>query len=246
MRTALFTDIHANREALAACLAHARRTGFDRLVFLGDYVGYGADPEWAVEAVARCVEEGAVALLGNHDSAALGRPESMNEVAAAAMAWTRPRLSADHLRFLAERPLLLEEEDRLFVHASAHEPATWHYVLDAEEAALSFEATPLAQIYCGHVHRPALYHLSVTAKLARFVPVEGTPIPLSRHRRWLAVIGAVGQPRDGMPAACYAIVDERERTLTYHRVAYDAELAARKVREAGLPDVLALRLVRGI
>ncbi len=245
MRTALFSDIHANREALAACLAHARRIGVDRYAFLGDYVGYGADPEWAVETVARCVEDGAIALLGNHDSAALGRPESMNEVAAQAIAWTRPRLSEDHLRFLAARPLLAEEADRLFVHASAYQPAAWHYVLDVDDAAHNFEATQIPQTYCGHVHRPMLYHLSITAKLARFAPLDGAPIPLSRHRRWLAVLGAVGQPRDGVAAACYAILDDDERALTYHRVPYDAELAAKKIREAGLPDVLATRLLRG-
>ena len=92
---------------------------------------------------------------------------------------------------------------------------------------------------------PALYHLSLTGKLLEFTPVAGSPIPMLRGRHWLAVIGAVGQPRDRNPAACYALLDDLQNTLTYIRVPYDVETAARKVRAAGLPEVLAARLERG-
>jgi diadenosine tetraphosphatase ApaH/serine/threonine PP2A family protein phosphatase len=99
--------------------------------------------------------------------------------------------------------------------------------------------------FCGHIHVPALYHMSATGKIASFEPVGGVEIPLSRHRRWLAVLGAVGQPRDGNPAACYAILDTERDALTYVRVPYDLDTAARKIRAAGLPPRLADRLYEG-
>ena len=99
--------------------------------------------------------------------------------------------------------------------------------------------------FCGHIHVPALYHMSATGKIASFEPVGGVEIPLSRHRRWLAVLGAVGQPRDGSPAACYAILDTERDALTYVRIPYDLDTAARKIRAAGLPPRLADRLYEG-
>ena len=90
----LFSDIHANREALEACLSHARGNGITRFIFLGDYVGYGADPGFAVDTVLREVENGATALLGNHDDAIASGTDGMNAVAAAAIDWTRSQLTA--------------------------------------------------------------------------------------------------------------------------------------------------------
>src|SRR5258707_3333478 len=99
---AVFTDIHANRQAFSACLDFARARGAERMILLGDYVGYGADPEWAVETVMGLVERGAVAVRGNHDNAVAITTESMNAVAQAAIEWTRGRLSATQQRFLAQ------------------------------------------------------------------------------------------------------------------------------------------------
>src|SRR5215472_19061405 len=101
----LLTDIHANSEALQATLEHARGGGIGRFIFLGDYVGYGADPGFAVDTVMREVERGAVALLGNHDAAIAGGTGGMNAVAAEAIDWTRPRLEAHHCEFLSRLPL---------------------------------------------------------------------------------------------------------------------------------------------
>ena len=245
MTIALLADIHANREALTACLADAGRRGVDRYVFLGDFVGYGADPEWVVDRVIEHAARGALAVRGNHDSAALGAREGMNATAQKAIEWTRPRLNAAHRDFLDRLPLTASHDGRLFVHASAYEPSQWHYIGTADEARRSLDATTAAQTFCGHLHVPLVYHLSLTGKLIESEPVSDTPIALPRERKSLAVIGAVGQPRDHNPAACYALLDEVKNTLTYVRVAYDVETAARKVRAAGLPAVLAARLERG-
>jgi diadenosine tetraphosphatase ApaH/serine/threonine PP2A family protein phosphatase len=242
MRVALLTDIHANREALAACLDHAARHGIERKIFLGDYVGYGADPEWAVDTVIREVERGALALRGNHDDAILVGTSRMNHDASAAIAWTRPRLDATQREFLAQLPLTIEQGDHLYVHASAHAPREWDYVIDLYAASQSLAATRARITFCGHTHIPALFHMSAAGKFASFEPAERVDIALTPHRRWLAVIGSVGQPRDRNPAACYAMLDDQRNTLTYVRVPYDVESAARKIRDAGLPIGLSHRL----
>ncbi len=246
MLIALFADIHGNREALTACLADAERAGAERYVFLGDLIGYGADPVWVVDRVADMVEAGAIAVLGNHDAAALSPSESMNAVAAAAIAWTRTRLNAAHRAFLAQLRLTVDDGDRLYVHASASAPDTWIYVMSAREAFQSFRATPHRLTFCGHTHFPALFNESVRTLPQHHVPVDGSPIPLLGQRRWLAVLGAVGQPRDKNPAACYGLFDAESSRLTYVRVPYDVELAARKIRKAGLPEFLAARLTMGV
>jgi diadenosine tetraphosphatase ApaH/serine/threonine PP2A family protein phosphatase len=243
---ALLADIHGNREALTACLADAERRGADRYVFLGDVVGYGADPGWVVDRVMDYVSRGAVAVLGNHDAAAAGAHVSMNEIARQAIEWTRRQLNETQRGFLERLPLSLEDGGRLYVHASAYEPPRWHYIIDGAEARRSLDATAAQQTFCGHVHVPMLYHLSLTAKLIEFSPRPQTPVPLLSGRRWLAVLGAVGQPRDRNSAACYAILDEKRNALTYLRVAYDVVSAARKIREAGLPEMLAARIERGV
>jgi diadenosine tetraphosphatase ApaH/serine/threonine PP2A family protein phosphatase len=242
---AVFTDIHANRQAFSACLDFARARGAERMILLGDYVGYGADPEWTVETVMGLVERGAVAVRGNHDNAVAVTTESMNAVAQAAIEWTRGRLSATQRRFLAELPLVLQEEDRLYVHSEASDPARWHYVQTSLDAACSIEATEAHATFCGHIHQPALYSMSSAAKMTSFVPTSGVPVQLLGGRRWLAVLGSVGQPRDGDPAASFAMFDTQLREITYCRVPYDVEAAAKRIRENGLPLWLADRLLVG-
>jgi len=245
MRLALMTDIHGNREALEACLDHAAQNGVERYVYLGDYAGYGADPGWVIDTVQAHVGRGALAVLGNHDAAVLTDSQDMNETAAAAMAWTRAQLDDRQRAFLAGLPLTIEEKDRLYVHASGFEPDEWHYVTELYAAAKSLMATRAHATFCGHTHVPALFHMSMTGKFASFDPVDRVDIPLTRQRRWLAVIGSVGQPRDRDPAACYAVLDDERDLLTYVRVPYDIESAARKIRAAGLPLSLSARLFEG-
>ncbi len=245
MLLAVFTDIHANRQAFSACLDFARARGAERMICLGDYVGYGADPEWTVGTVMDLVERGAIAVRGNHDSAIAMTTESMNAEAQAAIEWTRGRLSAPQRRFLADLPLALQEDDRLYVHSEASNPARWRYVQTASDAARSIAATEAQITFCGHIHCPSLYSMSSLAKIASFVPTSGVPVRLLPGRRWLAVLGSVGQPRDGDPAASFAMFDTASREITYCRVPYDVEAAARRIRENGLPLWLADRLSVG-
>lgn len=245
MLLALFADVHANRQAFAACLEAARTRGAERFILLGDFVGYGADPEWSVDTVMRLVEEGAIAVCGNHDHA-IGTPsETMSEGARVAIDWTRGRLSAARRAFLAGLPLTHDEDDRLYVHSEASNPARWRYVQSTADAARSIVATGAVVAFCGHIHRPALYSMSATARMTSLVPTSGVRVQLSQGRRWLAVLGSVGQPRDGNPAACFATYDTETREITYCRVAYDVAAAAERIRANGLPFWLADRLSEG-
>ena len=227
VRLAVFADIHANRQAFSACLEAARARGAERIICLGDIVGYGADPEWAVETVMDLVDDGAIAVRGNHDNA-IGTPsETMNAEAQAAIEWTRGRLSAPQRRFLAELPLTQQEDDRLYVHSEASHPARWRYVEGhaGRRPQHRGDRRPMSR-FCGHIHRPALYSMSSAAKMTSFVPTTDVPVQLLGGRRWLAVVGSVGQPRDGNPAAAFAMLDTASREITYCRVPYDVETAA--------------------
>ena len=245
MLIALFADIHANRQAFSACLDDARARGARRFVLLGDYVGYGADPEWVAETAIALVADGAIAVRGNHDHAVSEPRESMNVEATVAIEWTRNELGKPARDFLAVLPLTATDEDRLYVHAEASNPEAFGYVASTADAARSIQATRAHVTFCGHIHRPAVYSLSAAAKMTAFTPVTGVPIPLLPGRRWLIVAGAVGQPRDGNPAASWLMLDTAKREVTFCRTAYDVEAAANAIRAKGLPASLAERLSRG-
>jgi diadenosine tetraphosphatase ApaH/serine/threonine PP2A family protein phosphatase len=247
MRLALLTDLHANREALTACLAHAEQQKADRYAFTGDFVGYGADPSWVVDTVMQYVARGAFAVQGNHDYSATrdARPQ-MHMEAREVIEWTRSQLSAEQAAFLAALPLTQEHGNILFVHASAHKPISWEYVTGVEEAERSIRATNHRMIFSGHVHAPALYRRADDGRMGGHKPVPGTPIPIAPQHQYLAIPGACGQPRDGNPFACYALYDDVKRQLSFFRVPYDNGAAARRVIAAGLPIVFAMRLIEGI
>ncbi|HXJ54008.1 MAG TPA: metallophosphoesterase [Burkholderiales bacterium] len=247
MKLALFADIHSNLEALTACLEHAARLGAERHAFLGDLVGYGADPVAVLDLIAEHAARGAFVVLGNHDAAALGRSvKGLNSAAVTAIAWTQKRLGERQRAFLDALPLAVRHDDVLFVHASAAAPERWSYITGARQAAQSMRAANAQLIFCGHVHEQRLYYMGADAKPMPFRPVAGTPIPTARHRQWLAIVGSAGQPRDRNNAACWALADLERARLTFFRVAYDHARAAEKIRAAGLPERLARRLERGI
>lgn len=246
MLIAFFTDLHANREALEACLTHARQRKVTQYAFLGDLVGYGADPAWVLDTVMQHVNEGAWALMGNHDAALRHRDsQSMNQTARKVVDWTRTQLSAAQLDFITNLPYRIEWQDLLFVHANAWAPEEWEYIDGVMEATRSMHATRAAITFCGHVHMPTLFHLSATGKTGEFLPMPEESIPLSKQRRWLVIPGSLGQPRDGNPAACYASFDTDSQYLTYYRVPYDTETACQKIIAAGLPPMLGRRLLTG-
>ena len=250
MKVAILSDLHSNLEALKACLAHAKSQGAEQYAFLGDLVGYGADPVACLDIIQGHALRGAVVLLGNHDAATISSQyheiDQMNFTARDAIYWTRLQLRPDQHTFLQGLPLTARAGDALYVHASAHEPALWHYVTGGREAERSMAATETAYTFVGHVHHAMLYFCMVGQHAARsFQPAPGMPIPVGLTRQWLAIVGSVGQPRDGNNAASYVMMDYANSALTFHRVPYDYMTTARKILAAGLPGRLAHRLEHG-
>lgn len=246
MRTAILTDIHANREALESVLADLAQRSVDRIVCLGDIVGYGPDPGWCVDRMAALAATGTVVVKGNHDDAVANPSAELNVTARRAINWTRPLLSDAQKAFLAGLPMTHQEGDVLYVHASANSPGDWIYVTDPARAAGSFFASDARIILVGHRHVPDLMSRSIGGRVQRHHVVAGRPMPLIRTRRWLAVVGSVGQPRDGVAKAAYAILDDVMNELSFLRVGYDVAKTVAKLRAAGLPESLASRLNWGV
>lgn len=246
MVIALLADVHSNLEALQACLAHAHENGAQRHAFLGDLVGYGADPQAVIDIIAGYASRGAIVVKGNHDAAVEKRVGYMNEVSTEVIEWTRSVLSDDRKAFLARLPLCVRDGDICYVHASAAAPERWDYVDSIGAALKSIDAAQLPYTFTGHVHQQLLYFQSSVGKVGMFRPLQGSPIAMRGNRQWHALVGSVGQPRDRNPSAAYALFDGEQRQITFHRVAYDHLAAAEKIRKAGLPASLAYRVEMGI
>lgn len=249
VKLALLSDLHANRQALQACLAHARQAGATQIALLGDLVGYGGEPAEVMETVMALAAQGAVVLQGNHDEAALRAPSKADTAEDLSAQWTQTQLGTAHRDFLRGLPLTAQLGEALLVHASADQPAQWHYVdntLRAERCLAAALTLPqVRHVFCGHVHHQRLYYSGRTRALMAFEPTPGVAVPLAAHRSWLATVGSVGQPRDGDPRAMYALFDAAQGRLAFHRVPYDHYAAAAAIRRAGLPDFFATRLEQG-
>ena len=250
MKLALLSDLHANARALEACLSHAQAQGANQWALLGDLVGYGPEPEAVVAQCQRMAEAGATVLRGNHDAMAVTPPVPASRQGEFTARWTHERLSEADRQWLASLPLTVRLESVMVVHASVNEPEQWRYVEDEGSAARSLQAATdqypeVRFVMGGHVHHQTLYYRGQGGQLMRFTPVPGVPIPVPAHRRWIATVGSVGQPRDGDTRAGYALLDLDRHQLTFWRVRYDHVAAAHAVRAAGLDEALARRLESG-
>jgi diadenosine tetraphosphatase ApaH/serine/threonine PP2A family protein phosphatase len=248
MKLALLSDLHANRHALEACLADAQARGASQYAFLGDLVGYGGEPAAVLDRVMEMAQQGAWVVRGNHDDAAIAPLAGSQRADRAGAAWTYSQLTPVQRSFLAGLPLVVRHDFILLVHASARDPERWDYVdgpiaaADSLAAARSFGAT---HVFGGHVHEQRLFFQGTGRTVMAFEPTAGVAIPVPAHRRWLATIGSVGQPRDGSAEAMYALFDTVRLRLTFVRVPYDHAAAARAILAAGLPEQYAKRLAAG-
>lgn len=245
MRYLILTDIHANWEALEAVTRDAP-AGYERILCCGDLVGYGADPNLVVEWVrVNC----STVVRGNHDKACTGIEdlEWFNPVARKAAMWTMKTLTpenADYTRGLLHGPLDVEAFQ--LVHGSAADED--EYVLGRDEAEMAFAYMEKRLEFFGHTHvqggfqwnRSRVEVLPRVAPRARKLELEIDPAS-----GYMINPGSVGQPRDGDPRAAYAMYDSDAGLVTYRRTEYDIEGAQKKIREAGLPDILADRLAAG-
>ena len=237
---AVVADIHANRAALTAVLAEARARGADRLLVLGDVVGYHAEPVACVELLAGWPLDG---VIGNHDLGAIGVGDRFaGRVAASVQAWTAERLGAAERAFLAALPRRLELGWCVAVHGCfTHPESAIGYVtpVTAEANLRALGGTGVRLGLFGHSHVPAVHAIGERDRFG----LEPGPYPLPRHRAAIANPGSVGQPRDGDPRAAFAIYDPEAQTMELVRVPYDVDATARAVRAAGLPEEIAARLM---
>ncbi len=239
MRLAILSDIHGNLEALLQVLEEVANLQIDRVICLGDVVGYGADPNACVDVIQDVAE---VVLAGNHDWASVGlmSTEFFNPIPLMAIQWTEETLGQAQVRFLRDCPLTCDEGDVRYVHASPFEPDRWAYLSDLEDGRDALQQTPYSLCFVGHSHRAFI----CSASGRQDVVVEGD-VFVDGSERYLVNVGSVGQPRDGDPRAAFAVWDQESGNLRLHRVSYDVLAAQKKIRAVGLPSFLADRLALG-
>lgn len=232
MKYAIIADIHANLEALDVVLRDQKEQGCTQIACLGDIVGYCADPKECVDII-RALDIPTV--KGNHDEyVSMDKPlEGFNPTAAKAIEWTRKQLTDDDRKWLRELPLSLQIEDFTLVHATLDGPQRWGYVFDKLASAASFAFQKSDICFYGHTHVPVAFIKDTVVRGGTYSKVKVDP-----GRKYFINPGSVGQSRDGVPKATYAIYDMEKRTVELRRLDYYIAKAQAKIRAAGLPDRL--------
>ena len=239
-RYAVISDVHSNAEALRSVLRDINKRQVRDIYFLGDAVGYGPEPN---ESVGLLKSECKTIIAGNPDWGVLGLTETgaFNEYARIALAWTRGVLTAANNEILRTSPLKSEisEMGITLVHATPCEPEKWHYLLTLSDAEINVKYMHTDICFIGHSHRPFIIEMSSSGELK----THKQEMHKTNGSRYIINTGSIGQPRDGDPRACYALVDESRIELV--RVTYDIQATQKKMSDAGLPNMLIERLSYG-
>lgn len=250
MRILIISDIHSNVEGLEACLAAA--PAHDRVVNLGDVVGYGGSPN---EVTDRARKLGTVVVRGNHDKACTGVMgiDSFNPIAGLAALWTKQTLTPENLEWLKNLPQgPVEMEDvsgvRL-VHGSPLDED--EYIIVVRDAVEPLSTTTVPLTFFGHTHIQGGFAVdgeqweTLRPVYRTRDQVETVELQLKRTARYLINPGSAGQPRDGDPRAAFALFDSEAYKISYIRVPYNIPLAQKHITDAKLPERLATRLADG-
>jgi len=241
MRVGFFSDVHGNWEALAACLKDFEKAGLNKLFFLGDAVGYGADPDLVVEKVVEICD---IRVLGNHDAAVIGQlsPDYFNQYARASFFYTRENMKPENLETLKKFSISETWDKFTLVHALPKNPESWGYISTLREAEENFAHFETQICLIGHSHRPFIVEMNQEDN-ANLIAAEHIKIdPICRY---IINVGSVGQPRDGNPDACYVIYDYENEEFYFKRVPYDIKAAQEKMKKAQIPGYLVERLSLG-
>ena len=246
MKYLIVSDIHSNKEALTAVLSFVRRKPWDKVVFLGDLVGYGANPNQAVDML-RAVKKPFVGIRGNHDKVCSGIEdgELFNRIALEAAMWTRRKLTGSNLKWLTSLPRGPMVVDGSFAISHGTPIDEDAYIFGEIEALNVFRQTDYDVCFFGHSHFPVIFALTPDAITTVLTVAPSFRFTLRPGARYLINPGSVGQPRDGNPLASFAIFDPESRVVTIHRVSYQLEAAQQRILDAGLPRPLADRLSIG-
>ena len=247
MRHLILSDMHGNWDALNAVLRKVRRKRFDRILVLGDLVGYGAGPNQVVEAI-RDLPGEVRFVRGNHDKVVAGIEDgkNFNPAALKAARWTAERLTPENLRFVKELPRgpIEIEEDLVICHGSPLDEDA--YTFSDFDAHQIFSMHDVQVTFFGHTHIPSLFvHHSAGIEVALLQGQEGS-IAIEPGVRYLINPGSIGQPRDRDARAAYMTYDSKTATVRWYRLDYPVEKAQERIVKAGLPKVLADRLAVGV
>lgn len=244
MRLAILSDVHANIEALRQVEAAIRQAAPDKVVCLGDVVGYGASPNECCDVIRSLAQ---VVLLGNHDAAVAGRMDYSYyyDAARRALDWTAAHVAPDNQVWLRSLPYTHKIENIGFSHGSPVLPAEYEYVFALEQAReLLPHLERLPEVtFIGHSHLCKAFALSSEGTVE---DVSAAELRLDPARRYIVSVGSVGQPRDYDNRACFVTYDSESRQVAYHRVGYDIERAAQRIFEAKLAVNFGRRLFLGV
>lgn len=250
MRYLLLSDVHANLEALQAVLDHADKRGWDKILSLGDEVGYNPSPNEVMEIFCKYEDEGRLesVILGNHDKVAVGQcnAENFNERARKSALWTQEQLLPEYVKWLESlADMAFVEEDIQVVHGSPLDPDA--YISHPAEARFALDnLEPNIRIcFHGHTHLVMVHEL-VDKNMNRLIPTQDEfVLDIDKNGKYLVNPGSVGQPRDNNSKAAYGIFDSKQSRLWLYRVPYDIAAVQEKIFLAGLPEINASRLSKG-
>lgn len=237
---AVISDIHANLEAFEAVLKELKKEKLDAILFLGDAVGYGPNPNECIELLR---QKTSIMIAGNHDRAAVNMDGYgyFNPYARIAIEWTSETLSIENRDLLRGLPLTeaIGEESIFLVHGTPKEPENWHYLLSKHDAGINLGHFKEKICFLGHSHQPFIIESSERGGINIFYNFT----EIGERNRYIVNTGSVGQPRDGNTAASYVVF--KDNCLKIKRVSYDIVLTQNKMRKAGLPAYLIERLAAG-
>lgn len=241
MKYGIISDVHSNLPALEAVIDELNKRKPDKILCLGDTVGYAANPNECCKLVREISD---VTVIGNHDSVIAGlTPLSLfNSVAKEACIWTVQHISPENKRWLEKLPLTRKVDNFVIAHGALSNPNKWKYVLSLEDALEEFSLNNFDKLcFIGHSHIPITFYV----RAGRYNLIMDSKFKLESGCRYIINPGSVGQPRDGDPQASFGIFDTENMKMEIIRVAYDIERAQRDIIKAGLPEFLSLRLAQG-
>ncbi|MGZ4961138.1 MAG: metallophosphoesterase family protein [Limisphaerales bacterium] len=239
MKYAIIADIHANLEALQVVLDDIQKQKCTHIACLGDVVGYNANPKECLDIVRQM---NIPVVKGNHDEycSTDEELEGFNPNAAEAVLWTRQQLSDDDRKWLRDLKYVRLVSNFTIVHATLDQPQRWAYVFEKLDAAASFTYQNTAVCFFGHTHVPLAFIRDASVRGGTYSKFKVEP-----GRKYFVNVGAVGQPRDGIPKCGYVVYDMDEGSIELRRLDYDIATAQSKIIKAGLPQRLADRLAIG-
>lgn len=243
MKYLIFSDVHGNLEALTTVLEQIDVYHPDKVICLGDVVGYGPNPN---ECVQQVHQRAHTTIMGNHDHAVLGLTDIsyFNQYAKLAVLWTRQVLTEEHYKILQKASLSVVDDQILFVHSTPLHPERWDYIFNPLEGQYYLQHLDAHICFIGHSHQPLFFQKDAEGQII-FDRKFSFSLPIEDDSQYIINVGSVGQPRDGNPDASFAVYDTDARTVQVKRLPYDLKAIQKKMQKIGLPAFLIDRLAYG-